>query len=61
MPLDELLARTELAGLTVLEVELEREDGRLVYELELLDEAGRVHDRYYDAVTGEPLKDHWER
>ena len=54
-PLSELLAREELAGMRVLEAELEREHGVLVYELELLDAAGRVHDRYYDAASGEPL------
>lgn len=54
-PLSEILAREELAGMRVLEAELEREHGRLVYELELLDQAGRVHERYYDAATGEPL------
>lgn len=56
VPLSQLLARPELAGQRVLEAELETEHGRLVYELELLDEAGRVHERYYDAVTGQPLK-----
>lgn len=56
VPLTELLGRSELLGQRVLEAELEREHGRLVYELELLDEAGRVHERYYDAVTGLPLK-----
>jgi len=55
IPLSELMRRPELAGQRVLEAELEREDGHLVYELELLDETGRVHGRYYDAVTGQPL------
>jgi uncharacterized membrane protein YkoI len=55
LPLSELLSREELAGMRVLEAELEREDGRLVYELELLDPAGRVQEHYYDAATGERL------
>lgn len=56
-PLTEILTRAELADMRVLEVELEREHGRMVYELELLDANGRVHERYYDASTGEPLED----
>jgi len=56
VPLSELLGRPELLGQRVLEAELEREHGRMVYELELLDEAGQVHERYYDAVTGQPLR-----
>ena len=56
LPLSQLMGRPELVGRRVLEAELEREDGRVIYELELLDEAGRVHERYYDAVTGQPLR-----
>jgi uncharacterized membrane protein YkoI len=56
IPLSELMGRPELVGQRVLEAELEREDGRVIYELELLDDAGRVHERYYDAVTGQPLR-----
>jgi len=56
IPLSELMGRPELLGHRVLEAELEREDGRVIYELELLDDAGRVHERYYDAVTGQPLR-----
>ena len=55
MPLSGLLARPELDGLRVLEADLERKRGRMVYELELLDAAGRVDKRYYDAISGEPL------
>ena len=53
LPLVDLLQREELIGLRILEAELEREDGRLVYELELLDESGRVYEQYYDAVSGQ--------
>jgi len=55
VPLSELLTRAELVGLRVLEAKLEREHGRLVYELELLDPGGHVHELYYDAATGRPL------
>jgi uncharacterized membrane protein YkoI len=55
MPLTVILDRAELAGTRVLEAELEREGGRLVYELELLDASGRVRKAYYDAATGQPL------
>jgi uncharacterized membrane protein YkoI len=56
VPLAELLDHAELNGLRVLEAELEDEDGRLVYELQLLDGAGRVHEKYFDAASGQPLK-----
>ena len=41
----------------VLEVELEREDGRIVYELEILGKDGIVKEIYLDARTGELLSD----
>lgn len=56
IPLSELLRRAGLEDHRLLEVELEREHGRIVYELELLDDNGRVRERYFDAVTGEPLQ-----
>ena len=55
VPLSALLQNADLSGYRVLEVELEHERGRLVYELELLDQHGRVHERYFDAATGQPL------
>lgn len=55
LPLVELLGRDDLSGLRVLEAELEDRRGRMVYELELLDPAGRVEKRDFDAATGEPL------
>ena len=60
VPLSELLRRPEIHGLRVLEAELEDEDGRLVYELQLLDEAGRIHERYFDAASGQPLEERAE-
>ncbi|MCW9023317.1 MAG: PepSY domain-containing protein [Gammaproteobacteria bacterium] len=41
--------------LRLLEAELERKSGRLVYELELVDEQGVVRELYFDAKTGVPL------
>lgn len=55
MPLSEILQRPELGGSRVIEAELEREHGRMVYELEVLDSDGRVREWYFDAATGEPL------
>ena len=40
----------------VLEAELEDEDGRYIYEVEMLDEEGRVWELYSDARSGELLK-----
>jgi hypothetical protein len=59
LSLSALLDRESLQGMRVLEAELEREQGRMVYELELLDARGRVIERYFDAITGEPLGRDW--
>lgn len=40
----------------LLEAELEREDGRLVYELEILTERGEVLEVLYDARNGTLIK-----
>lgn len=40
----------------VLEVELKRKKGRVIYEIELLGEQGRVWEYKVDAATGEILK-----
>ena len=58
MPLGQLLKKiinSETGKLRLLEVELEREKGRLVYELELVDEQGVVRELLFDAKTGEAL------
>ena len=39
----------------LLEAELEEKSGRLVYELELIDEQGVVRELLFDAKTGEAL------
>jgi uncharacterized membrane protein YkoI len=40
----------------ILEVELETEHGRYLYEVEILDEHGVVWELLYDAASGELLK-----
>ena len=53
--LSELISNAGLSDVRILEAELEREHGKLVYELEFLDAEGRVFEQYFDAITGEPL------
>lgn len=61
VPLAELLQRNGLSDSRVIEAELEREYGTLVYELELLNGDGRVQKRYFDATTAEPLSGYRDR
>lgn len=39
----------------IFEIELEREDGRIIYEVEILGEDGIVEEIYIDARTGKLL------
>lgn len=39
----------------ILEVELDKEDGRIVYEVEILGKDGAVKEVYINAITGEVL------
>lgn len=55
LPLAEIIERAGLGGQRIIEADLEREHGRLVYELEVLDTDGRVSKRYFDAASGEAL------
>lgn len=56
-PLSEILARVERDfGGRVLEVELERHQGALVYEIEVLTDNGRVLEVLYDGATGRQLR-----
>ncbi len=57
MSLESLLkmVRRDYPG-RVIEVELEDEDGRYVYEMEIVDEAGSVWEIHLDADTGELLE-----
>lgn len=60
IPLTKLIEQAQQDGMQVIEAELEREHGQLVYELELLDAEGRVYERNYNAITGEPLNGYRE-
>lgn len=63
LPLDAVVqrARAERPG-ELIEAELEREQGRYIYEIEMVDAQGRVWERRYDARTGEPIGErHLER
>ncbi len=40
----------------ILEVEFEQEDGRYIYEIELLDATGVVREMEFDAMTGELIQ-----
>lgn len=54
--LEQVLQRVREEGRGhVLEAELEREDGRYVYEVEVLDEQGKVRKYEYDARSGEAI------
>lgn len=57
LPLQQIIkkAQAEHSG-RVIEVDLENEDGRHVYEIELLDAGGEVWELYFDAATGELIK-----
>ncbi len=55
--LSELISNAGLADTRILEAELDKKHGKLVYELEFLDAEGRVFEQYFDAITGEPLSE----
>jgi len=57
MPLEDLIkqVRRDYPG-RIIEIELDDDDGRYVYELELVDENGVVWDLDVDAKTGQVLK-----
>ena len=58
LPLDALLLKANLRdGERLIDVELEREDGRWVYELEFIDERGHVREIEMDALTGDIVVD----
>lgn len=59
-PLDRLLAERPVPG-RILDVELEFEHDQLVYEIKWLDDHGRRHKSYLDAITGTPLKRHFDK
>lgn len=56
-PLAALLAEVERRYVgVVIETELERDDGRWVYEFKLLPPSGRVYEIKLDAATGEVIR-----
>ena len=57
LPLEKILkiSRKKIQG-KILEVELEHENGQLIYELEILDKKGIVWEIKIDAKTGKILK-----
>lgn len=56
LPIEDVLGRARAAQPgQVVEVELEREDGRFVYEVKLIDDGDRVHKLELDAASGEVL------
>lgn len=61
-PLDALLRTVQqrYPAARVLEVELESDDGLLIYELEILTGSGQVRELEFDASTGILIKDEEE-
>lgn len=57
-PLSEIikLLEPQLPGMTILEVEIDVDDGRIVYEFDIIDSAGRLKEVEVDAATGKVLK-----
>lgn len=54
--LDIIIITLRKQGITrILEAELEKEDGRWLYEVEYLDDAGKVDKAYFDARNGQVL------
>lgn len=57
LPLEQVIAAAmAVKPGQILETELEEDDGRFVYELEILDEAGQVWELELDAVTAELIE-----
>jgi len=61
LPLERILEnlRADRQG-RVLEAELEYDDGRYAYEIELVDDAGIVWELWYDAATGKLIRSEQE-
>jgi len=57
LPLSQLLAKVEAElGGRVIEIEFERDDGRFVYEFEIVSTDGRLAEVTVDAATGAVLE-----
>jgi uncharacterized membrane protein YkoI len=58
LPLEDILKNVrQVHPGRILEVELDKEDGRIVYEVEILGNDGIVKEVYINAITGEVLFD----
>ena len=56
LPLEDILKNVrQVHPGRILEVELDKEDGRIVYEVEILGNDGIVKEVYINAITGEVL------
>lgn len=57
LPLQTILDkyRTDYPG-RVIEVELEKKHGKIIYEIEIIDDSGEVRELYINASNGELLK-----
>ena len=56
VPLERITAQVRKRHIEhILEVELESDDQRHYYEVEVVDDAGNVRKLRYDATTGEPI------
>lgn len=56
LPMETILQRARAAQPgQIVEVELDREDGRYVYEVKLIDDGDRVHKLELDAASGDVL------
>ena len=54
LPMETILSRAQaLQPGQLIEVEFERDDGRYVYELKIIDAQDRVHELQFDARTGD--------
>jgi len=61
LSLEQILQRAgKLRGGRVLDTELEREDGRYIYEVELVDDRGQVWELKFDGRSGEMLREERE-
>lgn len=62
LPLEEVLKTARKAGLVdILEIELEKENGKLVYEIEALTEKNRVTEIIIDARSGNILHEEGDK
>jgi len=59
LKLETILSNSDIPdSYRVLEVEFEREHGKAIYEVEMIDPDGKVHEYEFDASTGEQREHH---